>query len=76
MIKTFWLNKEAFERALHGNRGIDFGTMNIDVGETIQLFCKDIYYSYPIEVTIRSKFYKRGTMKTTKGVRTSRFPFL
>ena len=76
MIKTFWLDKDGFGRALHGNRSIDLGTLDIEVGETIQIFCKDIHYSYPIEVTILSKLYKIGTVKTTKGVRTSRFPFL
>lgn len=77
MIKTYWVDKDNFERALHGNRSIDCGSMEMIIGETIQIFCSDIqYYSFPIEIVVKYKFYQRSTIKGTKGVRTSRFPFV
>ena len=73
MIRTVKISKQNFERILHGNRSIPDD--NFGIGETIQFMCEDwVAHSYPIEATIKSKY--ESTVKTTAGIRTSRFPFV
>ena len=72
-MKSIWVSKKEFENVLHGNRSIE--NQNLKENEIVQVFCKDyIAYSYPVEAKVKRIYL--DTIKTTPGVRTSRFPFL
>lgn len=76
MNRLVKLNISEFEAVLHGNRSID--DQDFDLHENVTFICSDFMkYSFPISAKITKLFNIHGLSraKTTKGIRTSQFPF-
>lgn len=69
-----FLDKQDFEKVLHGNRSIHINDKVI-VGHVYTFICNDTYYSYPVDAKIKSYYPAGDVYKTNKAIRTSNFPF-